>query len=32
MKYYQRWWQDNQHRNAELAGWLLILHAGHAPG
>ena len=22
MKYYERWWQDNQHRNAEFARWL----------
>jgi ubiquinone/menaquinone biosynthesis C-methylase UbiE len=22
MKYYERWWQDNQHRNAEFAAWL----------
>lgn len=32
MKYYERWWQDNQQRGEEFAGCLLILDAGHAPG
>ena len=22
MKYYERWWHENPHRNAEFAAWL----------